>query len=212
VKTDRWGLLRRWRFLVALIATAVVAPLMTLVGAAFHARRGMPYGEAIDCTWPFALELAILVGILVFLRLRPRRVAEARVCAACGKALGPDAGTQCPACGAAVTSTSERPDRWAYFRRQPIGSALCAWFIVYVGTVIVGVQIAKLGLTDPIATMNTAMGIGVLLGGLTAIVVRLLLRPLSKPKPGICASCGYNLTGNVSGVCPECGARVEGAG
>ena len=22
---------------------------------------------------------------------------------------------------------------------------------------------------------------------------------------GLCATCGYNLTGNVSGVCPECG-------
>ncbi len=25
---------------------------------------------------------------------------------------------------------------------------------------------------------------------------------------GLCAFCGYNLTGNVSGVCPECGERV----
>lgn len=27
-------------------------------------------------------------------------------------------------------------------------------------------------------------------------------------KPGRCRSCGYNLTGNTSGVCPECGAAV----
>ena len=25
--------------------------------------------------------------------------------------------------------------------------------------------------------------------------------------PGTCPTCGYNLTGNVSGVCPECGKR-----
>jgi hypothetical protein len=29
-----------------------------------------------------------------------------------------------------------------------------------------------------------------------------------KPKPGTCAKCGYNLTGNVTGVCPECGTRT----
>ncbi len=26
--------------------------------------------------------------------------------------------------------------------------------------------------------------------------------------PGHCRKCGYNLTGNVSGICPECGKRV----
>jgi len=26
--------------------------------------------------------------------------------------------------------------------------------------------------------------------------------------PGHCRKCGYNLTGNVSGVCPECGTAV----
>ncbi len=31
-----------------------------------------------------------------------------------------------------------------------------------------------------------------------------------KLPPGHCR-CGYNLTGNVSGRCPECGAEVEGA-
>ena len=27
-------------------------------------------------------------------------------------------------------------------------------------------------------------------------------------KKGLCLKCGYNLTGNVSGVCPECGERI----
>ncbi|HEY3241813.1 MAG TPA: hypothetical protein VGM03_00550 [Phycisphaerae bacterium] len=28
-----------------------------------------------------------------------------------------------------------------------------------------------------------------------------------RPKPGHCQRCGYDLTGNTSGVCPECGTR-----
>ena len=31
------------------------------------------------------------------------------------------------------------------------------------------------------------------------------LRRRSKRRPGLCRSCGYDLTGNLSGVCPECG-------
>ena len=27
--------------------------------------------------------------------------------------------------------------------------------------------------------------------------------------PGHCRNCGYNLTGNVSGVCPECGEKAD---
>jgi predicted amidophosphoribosyltransferase len=26
--------------------------------------------------------------------------------------------------------------------------------------------------------------------------------------PGVCVTCGYDLTGNVSGTCPECGTRI----
>ena len=29
---------------------------------------------------------------------------------------------------------------------------------------------------------------------------------------GRCARCGYDLTGNVSGVCPECGAKTSSLG
>ena len=31
------------------------------------------------------------------------------------------------------------------------------------------------------------------------------LRACARPGPGHCQKCGYDLTGNVSGVCPECG-------
>ena len=34
------------------------------------------------------------------------------------------------------------------------------------------------------------------------------LRRLRRER-GLCQDCGYNLTGNVSGVCPECGEKVE---
>jgi len=29
------------------------------------------------------------------------------------------------------------------------------------------------------------------------------------PKDRVCKSCGYNLTGNTSGVCPECGTTIK---
>ena len=34
------------------------------------------------------------------------------------------------------------------------------------------------------------------------------LRDRRRAPPGHCQKCGYNLTGNVSGVCPECGTSV----
>jgi predicted RNA-binding Zn-ribbon protein involved in translation (DUF1610 family) len=36
------------------------------------------------------------------------------------------------------------------------------------------------------------------------------LRRARKVPPGLCVSCHYDLTGNVSGVCPECGKAING--
>jgi hypothetical protein len=34
------------------------------------------------------------------------------------------------------------------------------------------------------------------------------LRRRRRQRKGLCVRCGYNLTGNVSGVCPECGTEA----
>lgn len=36
----------------------------------------------------------------------------------------------------------------------------------------------------------------------------ILYRKLNRPRPGSCGCCGYDLTGNISGRCPECGKVV----
>ena len=41
-----------------------------------------------------------------------------------------------------------------------------------------------------------------------AVGARKLVRRWRRPPEGHCQTCGYNLTGNVSGVCPECGETV----
>ncbi|UCC30566.1 MAG: hypothetical protein JSU86_20500 [Phycisphaerales bacterium] len=41
-----------------------------------------------------------------------------------------------------------------------------------------------------------------------AFVRRAVRRRRCRQK-GLCVRCGYNLTGNVSGICPECGAKLE---
>jgi hypothetical protein len=48
---------------------------------------------------------------------------------------------------------------------------------------------------------------------LTAILPALWLRDhlagRRRSQTGLCQSCGYNLTGNTSGVCPECGQAIK---
>jgi hypothetical protein len=44
------------------------------------------------------------------------------------------------------------------------------------------------------------------LGAVSALLWILDHRRIS---PGHCGKCGYDLTGNVSGRCPECGVAVE---
>ena len=42
-----------------------------------------------------------------------------------------------------------------------------------------------------------------------AFIRKPLRRRRERRRKGLCLTCGYDLTGNVSGVCPECGTKVE---
>jgi len=59
-------------------------------------------------------------------------------------------------------------------------------------------------------TIRTPIGIPVLVLMLFPGVafVRGPYRRHRRRKKGLCLHCGYNLTGNTSGVCPECGERI----
>jgi hypothetical protein len=51
-----------------------------------------------------------------------------------------------------------------------------------------------------------------LFGVVAALFYAFLERPsrlsIARRAAGLCLKCGYDLTGNVSGVCPECGAAA----
>ncbi len=64
------------------------------------------------------------------------------------------------------------------------------------------------------ALFYLGVGVGLALGAVayrqrTRRIIRSILNERGVP---ICIACGYDLTGTVSGVCPECGAAVRNAG
>ena len=61
------------------------------------------------------------------------------------------------------------------------------------------------------AWVGTTVGVvGGVLGGLIGWLLGVHLYQKSvSPPPGSCKKCGYDLTGNVSGRCPECGAEFR---
>lgn len=55
--------------------------------------------------------------------------------------------------------------------------------------------------------------INALLGAALGVVAYGFLRPfVFRARPGRCRHCGYDLTGNVSGNCPECGTPIASKG
>jgi hypothetical protein len=49
---------------------------------------------------------------------------------------------------------------------------------------------------------------GLIMVPVSILLLLLALRPAKPSRAHLCADCGYDLTGNVSGVCPECGSKV----
>jgi hypothetical protein len=82
-----------------------------------------------------------------------------------------------------VYGLPEPPPDWPGYRWRPAASLQPAWWFVlplWIPLMLAAVPTAVLWWTDR-----------------------------RRIPPGHCRKCGYNLTGNVSGVCPECGAEVK---
>ena len=98
---------------------------------------------------------------------------------------------------------------------KPIRRGLKLGFLATLGTVIllaaVLVVLDKQRHADsPILSLGLwAVGlfVGVVIGRRTAAAERRRYRRLH----GLCEGCGYNLTGNTSGACPECGSAISRA-
>lgn len=65
------------------------------------------------------------------------------------------------------------------------------------------------GFTGVRSIVGDVITIAGLIAGPVIIIVGnvILYRRYADPYPR-CQKCGYNLTGNVSGVCPECGTKI----
>jgi len=67
--------------------------------------------------------------------------------------------------------------------------------------------------SDDLLTISLWLFIAAVFGvGMPAIAawrVVAYVRWTSSRRPGDCQYCGYSLTGNVSGICPECGTQKQ---
>lgn len=71
---------------------------------------------------------------------------------------------------------------------------------------VYGVRVHLLAV--PYRTLAVAILVPLVL--LAGIVVKGRRRHAASTRLGLCRSCRYDLTGNVSGICPECGKEVRG--
>lgn len=60
----------------------------------------------------------------------------------------------------------------------------------------------------PAVIIFASYGVGAVTGGVVYYLVWKRGEAKERARMGLCIKCGYNLTGNVSGRCPECGKEV----
>jgi hypothetical protein len=96
--------------------------------------------------------------------------------------------------------------RWVGWRNRPVWT-FAAW--PYVG----GVSYYQddHALLDPAVEWEVTLPYWLLLTGAAIPTTWLWRRRRRRYSPGKCRECGYNLTGNTSGRCPECGTPIEAA-
>ena len=109
-------------------------------------------------------------------------------------------------------------DRWAQStidQALSVTKAVDTGGVVYNCTMPTGVWRLRRLDFDPAWVERLQVGgiVGILAGWLALLVRWLAARRFDhRHREGFCTACGYNLTGNLSGVCPECGMLLEPQG
>ena len=110
-------------------------------------------------------------------------------------------------------------------QRLPQWASLCLAsliFPIFLALVAVLLRVALMALADidsPIVSLMDKLSLEAVLSSMTAIAVVVAYIPTRALYSGFrweevpddgteCIHCGSNLTGNVSGICPECGQRI----
>lgn len=92
--------------------------------------------------------------------------------------------------------------RWARAGRR--------WWLLVLLIPVMFSMLATLFVEAPwLVGIDGALALGVGLVIVAVVALRLSPRGPLPYQPGHCAGCGYDLTGNVSGRCPECGHAVH---
>ena len=82
------------------------------------------------------------------------------------------------------------------------------WMVVAIILALCAVPVGWLYSTTDLTLTWTILAVA-LLALVKALLTRASERTCSaRMKEGCCPTCGYNLTGNASGICPECGEQV----
>lgn len=83
--------------------------------------------------------------------------------------------------------------------------------LVLIGSVltVLAASCFYFGLYWTVCVDRDLLGAVGLAGAIALIFIVFRSRTPPVPKPGHCRKCGYDLTGNTGGVCPECGLKTD---
>lgn len=110
------------------------------------------------------------------------------------------------------------PHRLSSSRRRPIQAYLCAAMVALITPTVIIVPLAAvfspskirrtLGVSETV-TLGFIMAMFVITGYASGRIYYMLIRRQGKLERIECPHCDYNLTGNISGICPECGTPIR---
>jgi len=146
-----------------------------------------------------ALCFAVVWGVSLVRPLGPVRVGPAAICVARGHLL---------------TWYGWTPQWWEW-SRAAVADAMTTkngiGGIVWRGRSEIGLWTRE-GMDVRIAHWAALVGVPLWVPLIAASIAALAFARSRKTDHGCCSCCGYDLTGNVSGRCPECGTPIEQGG